>query len=228
MTNKKSILKKILLQKFFIILILSSFYSFLLVIFRIFYSQGSVRYLFLNWNLFLAWIPLIISVLLNICSRKRYPKQIQIILFLTWIVFFPNSLYIITDLFHLKPTYDIAFWFDLILIMSFAWNGLIVGFVSLIFIEDFIVQKTKESKYAKAVAIISLFLASFGIYVGRYLRWNSWDILTNPISLFYDIFSHIFDPISHFRSIGMTLFFAAFLILAYSTIRSISKDKLIK
>jgi uncharacterized membrane protein len=113
-------------------------------------------------------------------------------------------------------------WFDLVLILSFAWAGLMFGFMSLWDIEK-IVATSIHKKLMPVVSFSLLFLGSFGIYLGRYLRWNSWDIITKPFNLFYDISSRILNPFQHKGAWGMTLFMFIFLSMIYWSFRFIKK-----
>lgn len=200
-------------------LALSSAFSILLVLFRIEWS-GSIHYIFLPWNLFLAWIPFLAAVLLNEARTKKYSNAVMTALFFCWLIFFPNSPYILTDLFHLRPKHGIPLWFDLVLILSFAWNGLLLGFASLFEIQSFLRERFSLFT-AKAFVAILMIMCSFGIYLGRYPRWNSWDIITNPIALFGDIFSMILHPLDNTRMVGVTFFFSLFLILSYWTLKAL-------
>ncbi|WP_029986079.1 DUF1361 domain-containing protein, partial [Pedobacter jeongneungensis] len=137
-------------------------------------------FLFLNWNLFLAIIPWAISSLMLIYNLNK--KLPLVLLIISWILFFPNSPYILTDLFHLRLNGTAPIWFDLVLILSFAWTGLMYGLISLTDI-DRQLSIYLNQKWVNAIIISFLFLASFGIYLGRYLRWNSWDIIQNPLGL---------------------------------------------
>ncbi len=131
-----------------------------------------------------------------------------------WLLFFPNAPYILTDLFHLRAKTDMPIWFDLVLILSFAWTGLVVGFMSLWDIEK-ILRHHFNTKSIVMVSVLLLFVSAFGIYVGRYLRWNSWDILNDPFGLLYDIGHRVVNPIEHSRTWGMTLFMGIFLNMVY-------------
>ena len=105
-------------------------------------------------------------------------------------------------------------WFDLTLILSFAWTGLLFGFLSLWDIES-VLRKYLKNGWVTAISVFLLFLGSFGIYIGRYLRWNSWDIMTSPFQLMYDIGDRLVNPFSHPRTWGMTLFMGLFLNILY-------------
>lgn len=192
------------------------FYSFISIFFLIarFVYSFSLSYSFLVWNLFLAWIPYWISLKLLKQNSAKANIIINSFLLILWLLFYPNAPYILTDLFHLKPKQNVPLWFDLILILSFAWNGLFLGFKSLINIKEFLKRKFSE-KLSNFAVVFALFLSSFGIYLGRYLRWNSWDILLNPFSLIEDIFQVIFHPFSNPRAVGFTLLFTILLTTFY-------------
>jgi uncharacterized membrane protein len=122
-------------------------------------------------------------------------------------------------------------WFDLVLILSFAWTGLLFGFLSLWDIER-VLSKSINQKIVRCISVFLLFLGSFGIYLGRYLRWNSWDIIKEPFRLFYDIGDRIINPLEYTRTWGMTLFMGLFLNIIYWSFRLVqnrkNSDKLLK
>lgn len=185
--------------------------------------SGSLFYIFLGWNLFLAWIPFLCSILLIEARSNNRSKYIQAFLFLVWLIFFPNSPYIITDLFHLKQKFGIPLWFDLILILTFAWNGLLLGFASLFEIQRFL-KKYFSSNIVHSFVAALMVLCSFGIYLGRYPRWNSWDIVSNPLNLFTDIFDMLIHPLNNTRMVGVTFFFSLFLIGSYWTLNALIQN----
>ncbi len=204
-----------------IILALSCLLSVSLQFFRMYYS-GYGTYVFLNWNLFLAILPYAISVFFLLYNHKVKSKLVLGGVLFSWLLIFPNAPYILTDFFHLEPRASVPYWFDLGLIFSFAWNGLIIGFVSLYDIQTAIARRFSAFK-GWAFAIISLVLGSFGIYLGRYERFNSWDIITNPVALFIDIADRFIHPFSHQRTILMTVLFSALLIFGYVTLVTLFK-----
>jgi uncharacterized membrane protein len=198
------------------VIAISALFSLLLIAFRIYYTSG--LYLsFLLWNLFLAWLPYYFSNhLLNYHQQEKAGWKL-LVLFGLWLLFFPNSPYIITDLFHLTNHKEMPIWYDLALIFTVAWNGLILGFLSLIQIHHFLNYKFGQHKSWFIIAAIQL-LCAYGIYLGRYERYNSWDIVTNPVSLMNDILALCCSPISHPKTIGVTLVFSVLLMLSYLTL----------
>lgn len=176
---------------------------------------------FLVWNLFLAAVPLALSRLL----RRRaadWPALPFAALLAAWLLFFPNAPYLLTDLFHLGELQGAPLWYDLAALLTFAWAGLMLGFLSL---ED--VEGVLERRFGRWVARVAvaaaLLLGSFGIYVGRYLRFNSWDVLASPFALWRDLLAPLLAPLAHPGAWGMTLVFFVFLLLAYRTVLSFGR-----
>lgn len=196
---------------------------FSLSLFRVFYSGTNV-FLFLNWNLFLAFIPWACSSMLILYPRLQKKKLAITVVLCVWLLFFPNAPYILTDLFHLKRQLNMPVWFDLVLIISYAWTGLLFGFMSLIDIEGFLKQFISV-KRTIIFSTLLLFLGSFGIYLGRYLRWNSWDILNEPLQLLYDISNRIVNPFDHPRTWGVTLAMGLLLNMMFWSIKIIRSEK---
>jgi len=200
-----------------------TFFCFILSTCR-FYFTGSMMYLFLNWNLFLAFIPWVVSTLIMINPNLHRVKGVLAILLAVWLLFFPNAPYILTDLFHLHIKSKAPIWFDLGLVLCFAWTGLSYGVISLMDIEN-LLSKNFRWLTVKCIITVLLFIASFGIYLGRYLRWNSWDILDEPLGLMYDIGNRIINPFSYPRTWGMTILFGVLLNMMYWTIKLIREKK---
>lgn len=199
-----------------ILLVMVSF-SLTLSLIRVIHT-GSIHYLFLIWNLFLAIIPYLITSRTSFTNNRRYQTRISLIV---WILFFPNAPYILTDLFHLRLNSQMPIWFDLILLLSYAWTGLVFGFLSLTRIEHLLSSKLSQNT-TTLCSIGLLYLASFGIYIGRYLRWNSWDILNNPLGLFNDLSIRILHPTDHPRTWGMTILMGTLLCIIHFTLKTLS------
>lgn len=187
-----------------IILIASvSIFGFILLYFRI-YKTDSIHFSFLIWNLFLAGIPWLISTILILYQNLRKKFLILIISGIIWLIFIPNSFYILTDLFHLNYKNLAPIWYDLVLIFSFAWAGIILGFASIKDVENILSEKINK-KLVPLFTVSILFLISFGIYLGRILRWNSWNIINDTSGLFQDITNRISNPFEYPRTWGMTI-----------------------
>jgi uncharacterized membrane protein len=201
--------------KLIAILVASSAFSLFIGISRVFYTH-KITYGFLLWNLFLAWIPFIISTYI-VLRQDKIARPLFWLLTVMWLLFFPNAPYILTDIFHLKQRIPVPLWFDLILVLSYAWTGLLLGLLSLMDLHKIITQRAGIVT-GWLFAFISIGLGSFGIYLGRYQRWNSWDVFTNPFSLASDIAHKVIHPFTNPRLFGITIFFTVFLMLVYSAL----------
>ncbi|MBN2893155.1 MAG: DUF1361 domain-containing protein [Bacteroidales bacterium] len=199
--------------------------SFAILTVRFIYTE-SITFVFLVINLILAAIPWVISTILIIFPKIQNKKIIVILFLCVWLLFFPNAPYILTDLFHLRLNH-INIWFDLVLILSFAWTGLLFGITSLLDIEE-ILKKRLNKYFVYIISTILLFIASFGIYLGRFMRWNSWDILNHPQILFFDIFDRLLNPFSHPRTWGMTIFMGIFLNIVFWSIKLLKTNNIKK
>lgn len=200
------------------LLFLSTLFTIALIAARVYVTQ-KVTFVFLVWNLVLAAIPFVISTLL--VSFESKIKNASLFFFLAcWLVFFPNAPYILTDFFHLRQRPDVPLWFDLMVILSAAWNGLIFGLLSLLDIQHIITNRFSRLTGWLFVTG-SLFLCGFGIYVGRYLRWNSWDVVTNPVALTYDLIERVTNPVLHPRTVGVTVLYMVFLFIVFVFFRTL-------
>jgi uncharacterized membrane protein len=185
---------------------------------------SNFNYLFLIWNLFLAWVPYLLSTRLFAIRSEFYKNSSIIALFLTWLVFFPNAPYIITDLIHLRSKPPVPLWFDLILLISFIWNGMMLAYFSLRDIHQFLNRFFKEN-YTWALVIFILFLSGYGIYLGRIERWNSWDILTNPMNLVIHIIKTMIEYKLLIQAMSITLVFGVFMSGIYVTLYAFQPKK---
>ena len=188
-----------------------------LVVLRVELS-GSLFYVFLVWNLFLAWIPWLAARGFGASSRRRAPRLLRLGWFTLWLLFLPNAPYILTDLLHLAPRPPVPLWYDLALLFSSAGTGLLLGYVSLLEVHGAVEERLGRVA-GWIVAAGSLFLSGFGIYLGRFLRWNSWDALTDPAGLFLDISDRLLEPTSYPRTYAVTLIFGIGLLLGYVALR---------
>ncbi len=204
-------IKNVFKIKSTIILMLISFFCLILSGIRILMTKNYL-FLFLVWNLFLAFLPWFISSVLYL--KENCKKAIFIIFAMIWLVFFPNSLYIVTDIIHLKGSPQAMRWFDLILLFTYSFAGFFYGFVSLNFIEAKI-KKLFKIKYPQIISIIIIYLSAFGIYLGRFLRWNSWDLITNLSKVLKDLFLPITKPFTYAQTWGFVFLLGTLFTIMY-------------
>jgi uncharacterized membrane protein len=155
-----------------------------LVLGRTLFSHTS-HFQFLVWNLFLAWIPLVLAALIHRIAARRGDLARLIVVpgALVWLLFFPNAPYIVTDFVHLGQFHDnVPGWFDVMLISWYAWTGLMLGVVSLRLMQE-IVARAMGSRVGWLFVVLVTVAGSIGIYLGRFLRWNSWNLFQAPLSL---------------------------------------------
>ena len=174
------------------ILIINGLFCVSILLFRINITM-ELNYIFLLWNLFLASIPYGMTQILN-NSRTLQNNRVLLMPYLgLWLLFLPNAPYIITDLIHLNSLSGRLLWYDCFLIYLFASNGFILGILSIIDVYNLIV-----SKYNIIIARIGVFttalLCGYGVYLGRYLRWNSWELFLNPNGLLTDVIVSLKHP----------------------------------
>ena len=198
------------------LLIVPCSFSLLLLFIRILFT-GTMTYAFLPWNLFLAFIPLWVSHwLFKNFSLVKWYKLIPALM--GWILFLPNSFYLITDLFHLTYNTTVPKWFDLLMIFSFAWNGILCGFLALNRMEQ-LFARLRLKNFSILIIFSILWLCAFGIYIGRYLRFNSWDVITDPLSLFSEIIYMVIHPFRNYHAWGMVCGYSVFITVLYFTIK---------
>jgi uncharacterized membrane protein len=178
---------------------------------------GSGYYVFLIGNLFLACVPLILSTTMRMADRRRCHWSIRGVLFGLWLLFLPNAPYILTDLLHLTRTAEAPAWYDLALLLSCSGTGLLLGYLSLVDVQE-LVARNFTPICGWIFALVSLVLSGFAIYLGRFLRWNSWDVLLTPTRLF-DITAVVVHPVSNARPLSVTLVFGIILALGYISLR---------
>jgi uncharacterized membrane protein len=156
--------------------------------------------------------------------KDNFGKISTVIVVCFWLLFFPNAPYIITDIIHLHPDKSFGYWYNLLIVVSCAWNALIMGLLSLNDVQNVVAEKFGKS-IAWLVTISSVFLCSFGIYIGRILRWNSWDLFFDTRDLMYDITERVTNPSAHGRTFGITLFYGMFLLIIYLFFRQLMVRK---
>jgi len=175
---------------------------------------GNVNFRYLIWNLFLAWIPFILAVFVYDRWRRRRAGVALFFLGALWLLFFPNAPYIATDFVHLHHDPLAPFWYDAVTIASFAWLGLLLGFASLYLMQT-VVRQWRGPAAGWAFAVVAIGLGSLGIYLGRFLRLNSWDALEHPSVLPRIAHAVARDPFAYQEAIMVTVLFTLALSFAY-------------
>jgi uncharacterized membrane protein len=176
------------------------------------------QHLYLVWNLFLAWIPLMLALWLEERDSRGSSKgwRFWAIAF-AWLMFFPNAPYIFTDITHLKLATRLRWWTDLIIILLFAVTGLVLAFLSLHRMQS-VVARRHGWLAGWAFVFAVAFLSGLGVYLGRFERWNSWDVVVNPIGMALDSGNWL-----HLKSAKFTVLFGAFLSAAYAMLYSLTR-----
>ena len=183
--------------------------------------SGSAFGLFLAWNLVLAAVPLVASTLLVRLDRRGAGGAVLLALGALWLLFFPNAPYILTDLVHLRARTPVPFWYDLALLLSAAGVGLLSAYVSLADVQG-VVARRWGARAGWASAVGALFLAAFGVYLGRVLRWNSWDVVTAPLGVARDVLDPVLNPGAHLVAVVVTLVFGGMLTAGYVALRAVA------
>ncbi len=169
---------------------------------------------FMAWNLVLAATPAIAAWLFAKAAEKRAPAALQVLWFALWLTFLPNAPYVLTDFLHLAPSPAIPLWYDIALLASCAGSGLLLGYISLADVQA-VIARRYSARAGWALAAAALLLSAFGIYLGRFLRWNSWDLLVDPLKIVFGTARWLADPLSRTQAIGVTLVYGITLLLGY-------------
>lgn len=172
---------------------------------------GAALHPYLVWNLALAWIPLVLAMVLVASYRRRHSAVELIAIGAAWLLFLPNAPYVLTDFIHLGEAHRL---YDTILIGSFAFTALAVGFASLLLVQ-LVVTRAAGALLGWTIALGALFFASIGIYLGRVLRFNSWDAIRRPHLLVDLTLGRLSDPLGNPQLIGFVIAICGFLTLAY-------------
>jgi len=174
------------------------------------HEYGAAGYRYLVWNLTLAWIPLLVALLLVAAYRHRASWVGLLTLGAVWLVFLPNAPYVLTDFVHLDDQHRL---FDTVIIASFAFTSLALGFASLLLVQ-LVVTRAAGALAGWLLVVGALFASSVGIYLGRVLRLNSWDV-RHPRSLVDKVVGHLREPGAGGNALGFTLLYALFLGIMY-------------
>ena len=186
--------------------------------------SDSFYFFFLIWNLFLAAIPFGASLIIEALDERPRVRPLQWAAFVTWLLFLPNAPYIITDFIHLRNRPPIPLWYDVLLLLSSAGAGLLLGYASVMIVHR-IITRHYGAVAGWSTALVAMFLSAFGIYLGRFLRWNSWEAFTEPMPLFRDIATRVMNPLDHPKVFAVTGLFGIALCLGYIALDVVAESQ---
>jgi uncharacterized membrane protein len=190
-------------------LFVASLFCVVLVVVRNIHT-GNDNFRFLIWNLFLAWIPFLLAVLVYDRWRRRRGGALLLALGGLWLLFFP----IATDFVHLQHDQLSPYWYDAVTIAAFAWLGVLLGFASLYLMQT-VMRQWRGVIAGWIFAVFAIGLGSLGIYLGRFLDLNSWDALEHPSVLPRILHAVARNPFAYQEAIAVTFLFTLALTFAY-------------
>lgn len=177
---------------------------------------GTRGYGFLAWNLFLAWVPCALGLLS--WRLRRAHIAAFVVVSVAWLAFFPNAPYIVTDLMHLRTTRGAPLWLDGLVVGAAAATGLFLGLASLHHIQSALTHRFRRPWVAACIAVLACYLAAVGVYLGRFLRWNTWDLLSQPDEILADAWATLAEP----RLVGFVAALGTAVVVAYVVYRLVA------
>lgn len=199
--------------------VLASAVALSLVVWRVAWWQRAT-FVYLPWNLALAWVPYLASLAADVAERRA--RGLVLPLGALWLLFLPNAPYLLTDFVHLRPRPGVPVWFDIALLAANAAAGWLLGLLSLDTWRARWAARWGRAASWLGVALVSA-LCGYGVYLGRVPRWNSWDVWRAPGVLLEDVVSHLAAPAAHPGLVLITALFAALMLastVAFAGLRS--------
>jgi len=179
----------------------------------------------LVWNLFLAWVPFVLALLFYDLARRGGRTRLLVGLGVMWLVFLPNAPYIVTDVLILDHLVREIAWYDVVLVVSAAAVGLALGFVSLHLVQAVVTERLGR-RAGWVVACGALVLSGIGVYLGRFQRWNSWEVLTEPTKITSGLATGLLDPLAHVRPLALSALFATATCVGYVLFTTLLRPQL--
>lgn len=176
---------------------------------------GRITFFFLSWNLFLAWVPWLCAVALSVANRRRAHPALLWALALAWLAFFPNAPYLLTDFVHLRAGSNSLWWYDLLFLSTATAAGWLCAVDGLDRVASVLVERFGRRVAAPSL-MLACWLAGLGVYLGRFLRFNSWDVLSNPAPLAGAIADRFAHPLAHPMTHGFAVLFGGMLLASYA------------
>lgn len=194
-------------------------------------SNHSFMFSYLVWNLFLAWIPLGLALWLHkVLKRKLWSSWEALLITILWLGFLPNSFYMISDFIHVQDVARVDVLYDVVTLSSFIFNGVVLGFLSLYNVHYELLNRVRRRTAHIIVAAVIL-ACSFAIYVGRDLRWNTWDVLVNPGGILIDVSDRLLHPLIYSQTYTTTAVFfvliGSFYVVAWQMVRAMRYQKVL-
>jgi uncharacterized membrane protein len=193
-----------------------SLFVFAMMAARVLYTR-TFEHTWIAWNLFLAWVPFVLALVVYARARSGMSRPTLLALGSLWLLFFPNAPYIVTDLKHIGRGGGIPVLYDVLLLSAAAWTGLLLGFTSL-FLMHAVARRLLGVLSAWALVVGVLAASSFGIYLGRVQRWNSWDVFVRPGALLGQIATGF-----HAAPLALTVLLTSFLLASYLVFYSFAR-----
>ena len=178
----------------------------------------NLEFSYLIWNLFLAWIPFLLALrLVAVLRHKLWSSWEAIGWSLLWLLFLPNSFYLISDFIHLQDVQRVDVLYDAVMFTSFIFTGVLLGFSSL-YLVHIQLRRRFSPRAAAAWIAATLVVCSIAVYIGRDLRWNSWDVLVNPGGLLFDLSDRLIHLTSYPQMLVTVISFFILLSSVYNLI----------
>lgn len=178
---------------------------------------------FLMWNLFLAWIPFLCALWMASMYQRRTWAVMYILPLVVWLLFFPNAAYLVTDLYNLQDMPPVPLWYDIGFFATMAWTGLILAVASLQIVQR-MVKQSFGVVWSWIVVLVVVGLNGVGIYLGRFLRWNSWDVVTDPRAVLQDAITPFLHPVAYRQPVAVIIVFSAMLLVVYVSVLAFQRE----
>lgn len=178
---------------------------------------------FLMWNLFLAWIPFLCAMWMAAMHHRRTAAWQYLVPSVVWLLFFPNAAYLVTDLYNLTDMPPVPYWYDIGFFATLAWTGLLLAVASLQIVQRMI-RESFGVVSSWLVVLIVVGLNGVGIYLGRFLRWNSWDVVTDPLAVLQDAVMPFLHPIAYRQPVAVIIVFSAMLFVFYVSVLALQRE----
>ncbi len=203
-------------------------YAVILILARAFVYRTKL-YRPMLWNVLLSVAPIVVlligfmlfAVLVAVVGPAAW--GVAVLFGFVWLLILPNSSYLITELnfSHRRDDDGVPLWYDIILVISLAMSG-VVNTVANIFLVHLLAATTVYGDTAEAlvrpgswIAVgCVMLLLGLGMYLGRYLRVNSWDV-RHPVGLMRKVVTHFRTPGNFWACVGFSLTYAVFLAIIY-------------